>query len=213
MVPPCSRAGACSRSEAVGCIVISVSEAREARRSALTRPAVPLNIAARSPLLLLYTSSVFGRKSKLAWLPRAYRTPMMPCCHPTARGLSAAETPRVKAQPSQTPPADHSPASLYCGACIIYSVWRVNNGTSSIATCLFSKADKLTVVIPPSCKSMTLVLRADEQARGTHLRYALVKLFYQMPQNGAPLLHGDAVGFFDGKHHGVPLVDRHLHQR
>jgi hypothetical protein len=49
-------------------------------------------------LLLLYTSSVFGRKSKLAWLPRAYRTPMMPCCRPTARGLSVAETPRVKAQ-------------------------------------------------------------------------------------------------------------------
>ncbi len=53
--------------------------ARVARRSALTQPAVPLNIAARSSLLLLYTSSVFGRKSKLAWLPRAYCTPMMPC--------------------------------------------------------------------------------------------------------------------------------------
>jgi hypothetical protein len=99
MVPPRRRAGACTRSAAVACIVIEVSEAREARRLALTRPAVPLNIAARSPLLLLYTSSVFGRKSKLAWLPRAYRTPMMPCCRPTARGLSVAETPRVKAQP------------------------------------------------------------------------------------------------------------------
>ena len=99
MVPPRSRAGESSRSGAVECIVIGVSEAREARRLALTRPAVPLNIAARSPLLLLYTSSVFGRKSKLAWLPRAYRTPMMPCCRPTARGLSVAETPRVKAQP------------------------------------------------------------------------------------------------------------------
>ena len=60
-------------------MVIGVSEAREARCLALTRPAVPLNIAARSFSLLLYTSSVFGRKSKLAWLPRAYRTPMMPC--------------------------------------------------------------------------------------------------------------------------------------
>ena len=99
MVPPCSRAGACRRSGAVECIVIGDSEAREARRLALTRPAVPLNIAARSFLLLLYTSSVFGRKSKLAWLPRAYRTPMMPCCRPTARGLSVAETPWVEAQP------------------------------------------------------------------------------------------------------------------
>ena len=51
-------------------MVIGVSEAREARCLALTRPAVPLNIAARSFSLLLYTSSVFGRKSKLAWLPR-----------------------------------------------------------------------------------------------------------------------------------------------
>ena len=99
MVPPCSREGEFSRSAAVGCIVIGVSEAREARRLALTRPAVPLNIAARSFSLVLYTSSVFGRKSKLAWLPRAYRTPMMPCCRPTAGGLSVAETPRVKAQP------------------------------------------------------------------------------------------------------------------
>ena len=99
MVPPCSSAGGCRRSAAVECIVIEVSEAREARRLALARPAVPLNIAARSPLLLLYTSSVFGRKSKLAWLPRAYRTPMMPCCRPTARGLSVAVTPRVKARP------------------------------------------------------------------------------------------------------------------
>ena len=110
MVPPCSRAGACRRSGAVECIVIGVSEAREARRLALTRPAVPLNIAARSPLLLLYTSSVFGRKSKLAWLPRAYRTPMMPCCRPTARGLSVAETPRVKAQPRKhRQPTTHPP--------------------------------------------------------------------------------------------------------
>ena len=46
-------------------MVIGVSEAREARCLALTRPAVPLNIAARSFSLLLYTSSVFGRKSKL----------------------------------------------------------------------------------------------------------------------------------------------------
>ena len=29
--------------------------------------------------------------------------------------------------------------------------------TSGIATCLFSEADKLTVVIPPNCKSVTLV--------------------------------------------------------
>ena len=64
MVPPRSRAGACIRSGAVGCNGIGVSEAREARRLALTRPAVPLNIAACSFLLLLYTSSVFGRKSK-----------------------------------------------------------------------------------------------------------------------------------------------------
>jgi hypothetical protein len=93
MVPPCSRAGASRRSGAVECIVIGVSEAREARwRLALTRPAVPLNIAARSSLLLLYTSSVFGRKSKLAWLPRAYRTPMMPCCRPTARGLKGCQS-------------------------------------------------------------------------------------------------------------------------
>ena len=78
---------------------------------------------------------------------------------------------------------------------------------------MFSKADKLTVIIPSNCKSVTMVLRADEQARGTRLRYALVKLLYQMPQNGTPLLRGDAVGFVDGKYHGVPLVDRHLHQR
>jgi hypothetical protein len=31
-----------------------------------------LNIAARSSSLLLYASSVFGRKSKLAWLPLIY---------------------------------------------------------------------------------------------------------------------------------------------
>ena len=90
---------------------------------------------------------------------------------------------------------------------------RVTCETSGIATCLFSEADKLTVGIPPNCKSVTLAMRADEQARGTRLRYALVKPCYQVPQNGAPLLRGDAVGFVDGEHHGFPLVDRHLHQR
>ena len=39
------------------------------------------------------------------------------CCD--AWGQSAA---------SQTPPANRSAAVLYCGACIIYSVWRVDNG-------------------------------------------------------------------------------------
>ena len=62
MVPPRSRAGTCRRLAAVGCIVIEVSEAREARRLALTRPAVPLNITARSLSLLLYTSSVAARE-------------------------------------------------------------------------------------------------------------------------------------------------------
>ena len=62
MVPPRCSTGGCIRSGAVGETGIGVSEAREARRLALTRPAVPLNIAARSFLLLLYTSSVFGRK-------------------------------------------------------------------------------------------------------------------------------------------------------
>ena len=58
-----------------------------------------------------------------------------------------------------------------------------------------------------------MVLRADEQARGTRLRYALVKLFYQIPQYGAPLLRGDAVGFVDGKHYRFSLVYGHLHER
>ena len=71
MVPPRSRAGAYTRSEAVGCIGTEVSEAREGRRLALTRPAVPLNIAARSFSLLLHAWCVFVRKSKLARLPRA----------------------------------------------------------------------------------------------------------------------------------------------
>ena len=52
-------------------ISIVVSQAREGRRLALTRPAVPLNIAARSFSLLLHAWCVFGRKSKLARLPRA----------------------------------------------------------------------------------------------------------------------------------------------
>ena len=71
MVPPRRRAGGGVCSAAVGCIGIGVSEAREGRRLALTQPAVPLNIAARSFSLLLHAWCVFVRKSKLARLPRA----------------------------------------------------------------------------------------------------------------------------------------------
>ncbi len=71
MVPPRSRAGGYFSSEAVGCIGTEVSEAREGRRLAVTRPTVPLNIAARSFSLLLHAWCVFVRKSKLARLPRA----------------------------------------------------------------------------------------------------------------------------------------------
>ncbi len=71
MVPPRRRAGASWRSAAVGRIGIEVSEACEGRRLARTRPAVPLNIAARCFSLLLYTWCVFCRKSRLARLPHA----------------------------------------------------------------------------------------------------------------------------------------------
>ncbi len=62
MVPPRSGAGGCKRSAAGGCIGIEVSQACEGRRLALTRPAVPLNIAARCFSLLLHAWRVFGRK-------------------------------------------------------------------------------------------------------------------------------------------------------
>jgi hypothetical protein len=72
-------------------IGIEVSEAREAKRSARTRPAVPLNIAARS--LLLYTWRVFVHKSKLA--------PLLRAPHPDAR--------RKRGKPRQAKRAKHSP--------------------------------------------------------------------------------------------------------
>jgi hypothetical protein len=71
MVPPRSRAGACVCLAAVARIGIKVSQAREAKRLALTRPAVLLNIAARSFSLSVHAWCVFVRKSKLARLPRA----------------------------------------------------------------------------------------------------------------------------------------------
>ena len=45
------------------------------------------------------TPRLFSAVNRSSHGCRAYRTPMMPCCRPTARGLSVAETPRVKAQP------------------------------------------------------------------------------------------------------------------
>jgi hypothetical protein len=71
MVPPRRRTIESIRVGAVGHIGIEVSEAREARLLARSRPAVPLNIAARCFSLLLYTWRVFCRKSRLARLPRA----------------------------------------------------------------------------------------------------------------------------------------------
>lgn len=104
---------------------------------------------------------------------------------------------------------------------------QVQQGSSAAGWHLFSKADKLTVVIPPNCSRR--VTRRTHRSRGgnvtpdsstktlkgagAHLRYRVVQLLQELFEHRPALGSGDAVGFVDGKHNRFALVDSHLHQR
>jgi hypothetical protein len=82
---------------------------------------------------------------------------------------------------------------------------------------LFSRADKLTVVIPPSCKThhapiCFLSLLTTGKIRRSHLRNTLVQLLQEVAKHWAALGGGDAVGLVDRKHYRLSLVNCNLHQ-